>query len=235
MVREKKLDLGIAFDPDGDRFSCVDETGTPLGEEATIVLACRYVLPKERVRNPKSEALRVVVNLSTTRAVEDVCAEFGARVERTPVGEIHVIDRMRAVGAVLGGEGNGGVILPEVNYTRDGLVAAAVVLNLVRESGGPLSAIRQSLPQYLMAKTTVQLGRKAFDERAERLLAAFAGMRADRQDGLRLDGEDCWIHVRPSNTEPLVRIIAEARVQKKVDELVRQAQEGLTGNGREKE
>ena len=217
VVRAESLDLGIAFDPDGDRFSCVDETGTPLGEEATICLACRYVL----ARRPGP----VVVNLSTTRAVEDVCAPFGVTVTRSSVGEAAVVEQMRAVGASVGGEGNGGVILPEVNFTRDGLVAAAIALELCAEK--KLSALRGELPVYKMVKTSVSLSREGFEARRAQLLAAFPGCAVDERDGLKLDGDGFWLHVRASNTEPIARIIAEARAGVAVEPLIERARAAL--------
>lgn len=224
IVRAEKLDLGIAFDPDGDRFSCVDETGTPLGEEATIQLACRWILPRRQ--GP------VVVNLSTTRAVEDICAELAVPVERTAVGEVAVVAGMRRTGAVLGGEGNGGVILPEINFTRDGLVAAAVALELAGQ--GPLSAVRAALPVWRMVKTTLQLGRETFAARRPQLLATFAASRLDETDGLLFSGDGWWLHVRVSNTEPIVRLIAEARAGMAPEPLLEQARAALvTENDRE--
>jgi phosphomannomutase len=225
LVRDRKLDLGIAFDPDGDRFSCVDETGVPLGEEATICLACRYILPRRK--GP------VVVNLSTSRAVDDVCAEFGAVVERTPVGEANVADRMEKAQAALGGEGNGGVILAELNFTRDGLVAAASSIGLLSQGKSPMSSIRATLPQYQMVKTTMNLSREAFAERSEKLVAAFPDAQPDRQDGLKLVAADLWVHVRPSNTEPMVRIIAEAKTEAQAKEAAEKARQALVTNGKD--
>jgi phosphomannomutase len=225
LVRDRKLDLGIAFDPDGDRFSCVDEAGVPLGEEATICLACKYVLPRRKGA--------VVVNLSTTRAVDDVCAELGATVERTPVGEANVADRMEKAQAVLGGEGNGGVILPDLNFTRDGLVAAATVIGLVSQGREPLSAIRATLPRYQMVKTTMTLSRELFAERSERLVKTFEDAQVDRQDGIKLDGKEYWVHVRPSNTEPTVRIIVEAKTEVQAKEMADKARQTLSANGKD--
>jgi phosphomannomutase len=205
LVREQKLDLGVAFDPDGDRVGFVDETGTPLGEEATVCLACMYVLPR-RIELKKP----VVANLSTTRAVEDVCKAFSVPVERTPVGEISVAARMKSIGSVVGGEGNGGVILPEINSTRDGLVATACALGLLA-SGRTASELRAGIPEYRMLKTTVSLDRARFDAARKHLARAFEGARRDDRDGLKLDAEDFWIHIRASNTEPVVRIVVETR------------------------
>jgi phosphomannomutase len=226
MVKERKLDLGIAFDPDGDRFSCVDETGTALGEEATICVACRYVLPRRK--GP------VVVNLSTTRAVEDVCREYEVPVERTPVGEVQVTARMRQVNAVLGGEGNGGVILPELNFTRDGLVAAATAIGMLSLGREPLSAVRATIPQYQMVKTSMTLTREQYAERDGKLAGAFEGCSVDKQDGLKFDCPDFWVHVRPSNTEPIVRIIAEATTEAQAREAAERVKAALA-NGREAE
>ena len=227
LVRERKIDLGIAFDPDGDRFSCVDETGAPLGEEATICLACKYVLPRRKGL--------VVVNLSTTKAVDDVCTELGVTVERVPVGEANVADRMEKVQAVLGGEGNGGVILPELNFTRDGLVAAATVIGLVSQGREPLSTIGATLPKYQMVKTTMSLSREQFTERSEKLVKAFENAQVDRQDGLKFSLEDSWVHVRPSNTEPIVRIIAEAKSDVQAKAVADKARQALSTNGKEPE
>lgn len=232
VVREQGLDAGLAFDPDGDRFSCVDETGTPLGEEATICLACLSLLGAQgesQKPKAKSQSAKVVVNLSTTRAVEDVCRTLGAEVVRTPVGEVSVLERMLETGAVLGGEGNGGVIVPTINPTRDGLVAAATVLALLSQPSVRLSAIRQRLPHYEMVKTTLAASREEFAERTPQLLAGFGDAAVDTQDGLRLEGSDYWLHVRPSNTEPLLRIIAEAGTRERAEAVVEQARRLLGG------
>ncbi|MEO0086013.1 MAG: hypothetical protein ABIK37_05220, partial [candidate division WOR-3 bacterium] len=212
IVRETKLDLGLAFDPDGDRFSCVDETGFALGEEATICLACQFVL--QRRKGP------VVVNLSTTRAVEDVCWHFNVPVERTAVGEAAVVEKMRKINAVVGGEGNGGVVVPELNTTRDGLVAAAAVFGLLAETGKKLSEIRLGLPEYHMVKARLEIDRKAFEAGLDRLAAGFSDARQKRGDGLRLEGPDWWLHVRQSNTEPIVRVVAEAKAAEQAAALI---------------
>ena len=219
LVKREGLDFGVGFDPDGDRAGFVDETGTPLGEEATICLACRYVL----ARRPG----KVVVNLSTTRAVEDVCADFSSPVERAPVGEAAVVERMKATGAVLGGEGNGGVILPAVNFTRDGIVATACVLGLVAAPGAGLSARRGELPAYRMRKVKLAFSRARLMERRARLEQEFAGTDRDERDGLRFAGPDYWVHIRASNTEPAVRVIAERKGGGSPDDLIERARRAL--------
>lgn len=219
IVRQATLDVGIAFDPDGDRFSCVDETGTALGEEATLLLACRYVLGRRK--GP------VVINLSTTKAVEDICGTFGVPVERTPVGEACVVQRMQECNAVLGGEGNGGVILPEVNFTRDGLVAAAIVLGTLAETGKRLSEIRSELPEYHQFKTRIDPGRRDFSALTEKLVRAFADWQPNRDDGIKLESPEGWVHVRQSNTEPIVRIVGEARTAEQAQTLERRCLQAL--------
>ena len=212
LVREHGLDLGIAFDPDADRVGLVDETGTPLSEERTLCLACLYLLPRfrEERTGDATESPPVVVNLSTTRAVEDICAREEVKVERTPVGEAAVVARMMDTGSLLGGEGNGGVILPAVNSTRDGMVAAASAIALLASSGDSLSEIAASIPSYRSAKLSVSMSRAQFDDAAGRLERLFPDAGLDRQDGLRFDMPGAWVHVRPSNTEPIVRVVVES-------------------------
>jgi phosphomannomutase len=201
-VIETKADIGFAVDPDVDRLAIVDETGYPLGEERTIVLAAQFMLS----RRPG----QVVVNLSTTRAVEDVAQKYKSGVIRTPVGEIHVARKMQETGAVVGGEGNGGVLLPELHLGRDAPAAMAVILQHLLDFGGPLSSLRQSLPGYMMVKKKKEIGKKDPD----RLLAGLKERYKDEDyietDGLKIQWPRSWVHIRKSNTEPIIRVIAEA-------------------------
>lgn len=194
--------VGFAQDPDADRLAVVDETGRYIGEELTLALAASHRLAQ--ARGP------VVINLSTSRATEDVATKHGCPVVRTPVGEIHVVERMRAVSAVLGGEGNGGVIDPRVGFVRDSFVGMALVLDLLAATGEPLSGLVDALPRYAMVKD--QYPRPDGDPGPlfDRLAAAYPEADADRHDGLRLAEVDAWAHVRASNTEPIVRVIVEA-------------------------
>ncbi|MDR3633975.1 MAG: phosphoglucosamine mutase [Isosphaeraceae bacterium] len=198
--------VGFAQDPDADRLAIVDETGRYIGEELTLALAAQHRLAQ--VRGP------VVLNLSTSRVTEEIAKRFGCPVHRTPVGEIHVVERMRAEGAVLGGEGNGGVIDPRVGFVRDSFVGMALVLDLLAQSETPLSALVDQLPVPAMVKDQYPLPNKqgSADVSAlwDRIVAANPEAGADRRDGLRLDWPDRWVHVRASNTEPIVRVIAEA-------------------------
>jgi phosphomannomutase len=204
-------DLGFAQDPDADRLAIIDEQGRYIGEELTLALAARRVL--ELRKGP------VVLNLSTSRVAEEIARGLGCPVHRTPVGEIHVVERMKAVGAVLGGEGNGGVIDPRVGFVRDSFVAMALVLDLLAESGQPLSKHVDDLPKFAMVKEKYPTGTTPVATILERIRAAHPDAQADRSDGLRLDWHDCWAHVRPSNTEPIVRVIAEAADAARAQEL----------------
>ena len=196
--------VGFAQDPDADRLAIVDESGRYIGEELTLALAASHRL---------SQAVGVVVlNLSTSRTTEDLAARFGCPVIRTPVGEIHVVEAMRAHSAVLGGEGNGGVIDPRVGFVRDSFAAMALVLDLLAKTGRTLSSLVAELPKYAMVKDQYPLGRPPVEaaELFDRIGGDCPEARLDRRDGLRLDWPDRWAHVRVSNTEPIVRVIAEA-------------------------
>ncbi len=193
--------IGFAQDPDADRLAILDESGRYLGEELTLALAVRHRL--------EQEVGPVVMNLSTSRVAEDLAKAAGATVERTPVGEIHVVERLRQINALIGGEGNGGVIDPRVGFVRDSLVAMALVLDRMAATGRPVSALADELPQYAMVKTKFPLG-AAGGAPFDRIASAFPEAKTDRRDGLRLDWPGRWAHVRASNTEPIVRVIAEA-------------------------
>lgn len=221
LVRKEALDAGFAFDPDGDRFSCVDERGVPLGEEATLALAGLAVL----ARSPGP----VVVNLSTSRMIEELARGFGVKVERTRVGEAWVVRRMVETGAVFGGEGNGGVILPAVNLTRDGLVAAALLVHLLRGSGARLSELRARLPDYFMLKGRVATGEFSPERVISGLSAEFGGFEIERTEGLRLVGADWWVHIRQSNTEPAVRFVVEARDRAQAERIFARVRRALAG------
>jgi phosphomannomutase len=214
---DEQADVGFAQDPDADRLAIVDEAGRCIGEECTLVLAARRWLDLHG-GGP------VVVNLSTSRMIDDVAGACpGATVHRTPVGEAHVVQGMQRAGATLGGEGNGGVILRPVCLIRDSLSAMALVLDLAAATGRPLSAIVAQLPAYVMVKRRYEIepgDGSAVARALERVTNRFAGADLNTDDGLRLDLDDGWAHLRPSNTEPIVRLIAEARSAQRVQELI---------------
>ncbi len=202
-VPSEGADLGMAVDPDVDRLALVDERGRAIGEDYTLALAARLVLAHER--GP------VVANLSTSQIVETVCERAGAPYQQAPVGEANVAAAMREAGAVIGGEGNGGVILPALHHTRDAPLAVALILQLLAESEAGLSEIVASYPQYCIFKDRFPRRDGGEEGLAETLREAFPDAEIDGRDGvhLRWRGPRIWLHCRPSATEPILRVIAE--------------------------
>ena len=224
LVRESGARIGLAVDPDVDRLSLVDEEGRALGEDLTLALAADVVLS----RRPGS----VVTNLSTSRVVDDVAESHGCRAIRAPVGEINVVERMIAEDAVVGGEGNGGVILPELQHTRDAPAGAALLLQfLAAEPGVPLSARVGRLPAYRIVKEKVSFPRELLADAFEALGRVLPGGVREESDGLRIEWRSrrSWLHVRPSGTEPVVRLIAEAGGAAEAQSLVDRARDVLAG------
>ena len=215
--------IGLALDPDADRLALVDETGRPVGEEYTLALAARHRLSQQR--GP------IAANLSTSRLMDDVAREAGVRLHRAPVGERNVVDAIVREGCVIGGEGNGGVIDPRICPVRNSLVGAALVLEMLAARGRTLSEVAAELPVYTMVKDKVLLGSLRPADVLAAARRAFDGARVDEQDGLHLAWDDGWLHVRASNTEPILRIIAEAAdgglARKRIDTV-----KALAGAGR---
>lgn len=212
-IRYHPCDLGLATDPDADRLALIDEKGELFGEEYTQVSAFDFMLSK----NPGPAA----TNLSSSRAVDDICRRYGQPCHRSAVGELNVVKMMQRHGAVIGGEGNGGVINPDLHYGRDALVGAAMILQLLAERKLTASGYRATLPDYEIVKRKLQLdelGMEA-DEVIARLGDTFANERTDRTDGLKIDFENGWIHIRKSNTEPILRIYSEAAGRKEAEAL----------------
>ncbi|MCX6559636.1 MAG: phosphoglucosamine mutase [Candidatus Aminicenantes bacterium] len=209
-VRESKADVGFVQDADADRLAVVNERGEPLGEELTLALAVRHVLGKRKGS--------VVCNLSSSRLIDDLAAERGVKVFRTRIGEINVVEKLLSARprAVIGGEGNGGVIDPSVHPCRDSFTAMALILESMAETRRKVSDLQHSLPRYFMLKDRIS----GSAEQAHRLIGRLkkhyqAKGRIDLTDGLKVDFPDHWIHVRPSNTEPIIRVLAEARTRAK--------------------
>lgn len=213
-VIKYKADLGMAVDPDGDRLAIVDEEGRYLSEEYTLVMAVKTVLRKSTVNNPL-----VVTNLSTTLAVDKVTEQSGGRVLRTAIGEINVSSAMKAENAVVGGEGNGGVILPDSHLGRDSLVGAALILQLLTDENKALSDIFVSLPQYRMSKKKVDISGADPDVLIDKLKKEFSNKEINTVDGLKIMDKDRWVHIRKSNTEPILRIYSEAPILEEAESL----------------
>jgi len=222
-VRSAGADFGFAVDPDVDRLSLVDGGGIPLGEDLTLALAAAVVL--------RRTSGTVVTNLSTSQVVEDVARAYGGRVVRAPVGEINVARRMQAEGAVVGGEGNGGIILPDVNFTRDAPLGAALILQHLLDEGVGLREAASRWPEYVILKRKVSFPREALSEAYAALSEDFGPDESDETDGLRMawPRRKAWLHVRPSGTEPVVRLIAEAPSEKETVALLTRAAEILAG------
>lgn len=202
-VKKHKADIGVVVDPDVDRLVLITEKGEPFGEENTITQAVKFYLSKKKGN--------AVVNLSTTRAVDDVAAQNGCKVFRSPVGEANVVKKMKEVKAIVGGEGSGGVIVPKVNFGRDALVGTLIMLQHLLEFDGTMSQLKKSLPQYFISKKKIELGSMNPDEVIKRLAEKYKNEKINLEDGLRIDFIDHWVHFRKSNTEPILRCIVEAK------------------------
>jgi phosphomannomutase len=224
LVRETGATLGFAVDPDVDRLALVNELGEPIGEDYTLALAVRAVLGSEwsrtAMRLGQSPAPPVVVaNLSTSLVVEDAARLGGARFVRAPVGEANVAQTIKQERALIGGEGNGGVILPMLHIGRDAPVGVALILHLLAVTGHTLSGLVHDQPRYRIVKAKAQRGNDLGPVYSS-LLERFSDAVPDTRDGLRLAWSDRWVHVRPSGTEPIVRFIAEAPTQGEAEALV---------------
>ena len=211
-VVEKKADFGIVVDPDVDRLAFITDQGEMFGEEYTLVACADYVLGKTKGN--------VVSNLSSSRALRNIAQKHGVTYSAAAVGEVNVVTEMKRVGAIIGGEGNGGIIYPELHYGRDALVGVALFLSLLAERGGNVQQLRESYPTYFMSKNKIQLTEQI---NPDQILKAMEQKYADEQtttiDGLKIDFSESWVHLRKSNTEPIIRIYTEAKSQKEADEL----------------
>jgi len=224
LVKSSGADVGFAVDPDVDRLALVSNEGRAIGEDYTLALAAKVVL---RYREGP-----VVTNLSTSRIVEDIAREQNRKVVRAPVGEVNVATRMRSENAAIGGEGNGGVILPELHLGRDAPVGAALILQLLHEESASLSTIVARYPRYSIVKDKLDRPAAPLDSVYESLKKAFPDAEVDTQDGLRLSWSDRWVHIRPSGTEPIVRVIAEAPTGAEAEALITKSRaplDSLTG------
>ncbi|VAX37430.1 Phosphomannomutase / Phosphoglucosamine mutase [hydrothermal vent metagenome] len=217
IVQQQNADVGFAQDPDADRLAIIDNNGCYIGEELTLALAVDHVLSK--TPGP------VVVNGSTSRVTADIAQKYGCNFHRSFVGEANVVAKMNEVNAIIGGEGNGGVIEPKVGFVRDSFVSMAYVLDGLAERDLPLSEWAESLPQYTIVKNKITCPREKVEVACEALQSAYADATATPGDGLRLDWEDRWVQVRASNTEPIIRIIAEAPDTNKAEALCTEAVE----------
>jgi len=211
-VIEEKADFGIVVDPDVDRLAFITDQGEMFGEEYTLVACADYVLGKAKGN--------VVSNLSSSRALRDIAQKHGVTYSAAAVGEVNVVTEMKRVGAIIGGEGNGGIIYPELHYGRDALVGVALFLSLLAERGGSVQQLRESYPAYFMSKNKIQLTEQINpDQILKAMEQKYAHEQTTTIDGLKIDFSESWVHLRKSNTEPIIRIYTEAKSQKEADEL----------------
>jgi len=212
LVVKEKADFGIVVDPDVDRLAFIDNTGEMFGEEYTLVACADYVLGKTKGNT--------VSNLSSSRALRDITQKHGGTYEAAAVGEVNVVTKMKANNAIIGGEGNGGIIYPDSHYGRDSLVGSALFLMLMAEKGGTVAELRASYPSYFMSKKKIQLT-PSLD--VDGILKAMADKYKDEEistiDGVKIDFAENWVHLRKSNTEPIIRIYTEAKSQSEADTL----------------
>jgi phosphomannomutase len=218
-VRTAECDVGFVLDPDADRLALIDEKGQCISEELTLALAVKLRLSRQ--------AGTVVINMSSSRVNEDLAREVGCECFRTAVGEANVVAGMRAHQAVIGGEGNGGVIDPRIGWVRDPFIGMVLILELMAETGQPLSELVRSLPQYHMLKTKVTVPKEQLASALEKLKSIYTSAEINTVDGLRFDWKDRWVHVRASNTEPIVRIIAEAPTLAECEKLCQETEQGM--------
>lgn len=220
LIKSKKADIGFVQDADADRLAIVDENGSPIGEDYTLVLAADYILSK----TPGD----VVTNLSTTKTLDDVVSKYGCDLIRTKIGEINVVERIISENAIIGGEGNGGVIFPTIHPCRDSFVGIGIVLEYLAKSKGKFSDIVGKLPRYHMIKG------KTYCETAKAHIVVRKLQDVDKKakvtllDGIKIEHEDYWVHIRPSNTEPIIRIMVEARTKKLAEQVYNQNLKELT-------
>jgi len=225
LVKQKRADIGFAQDPDADRLAIISENGVPLGEEYSVALAVQFVLGKKKGT--------VVVNLSTSRMIDDIARKFKSRVVRTKIGEINVVEGMKRHRAIIGGEGNGGVIDPRAHYGRDSLAGMGLILQYLAESGERISTLAESIPRYYLVKRKIGCPEDKKKKVLETMERKFAGEKLDRRDGIKVIRESSWVHIRLSGTEPVIRVFAEARTAKEakgiVNSILKKIKEITTG------
>jgi len=208
-------DLGIVVDPDVDRLALITETGEPFGEEYTLVAIADYILSKT-----KKKDLKTVSNLSSSMALKIITEKHGGQCFASPVGEVNVVTKMKEVGAIIGGEGNGGIIYPELHYGRDSLVGIALFLSHLAHFDKPVGVMRKSLPNYFIAKKKIELDPSVnVDAVIAKVQEKYKKYPVDNQDGLKILFNNEWVHLRKSNTEPIVRIYAESEFETTADNL----------------
>lgn len=215
MMQKGGFDVGFVVDPDVDRLAILNEDGSMFGEEYTLVAVSDYILQHKKGNT--------VSNLSSTRALRDVSNGYGVSYNASAVGEVNVVEKMKATNAIIGGEGNGGVIYPELHYGRDALVGIALFLTFMAKSGKKCSEIRSQYPAYTISKNKIELQPNMnVPEIMQKMATKYADYEVNTIDGVKIDFPDGWVHLRPSNTEPIIRIYAEAQTEEHAASLANQ-------------
>lgn len=219
LVAQNKADIGFVTDPDGDRLAIIDNDGRFIGEEYTIAASLDFHLEKKK--GP------IAVNLSSSRISDVIAEKHGVECHRSAVGEINVVKKMQEIGAVSGGEGNGGVINPDLHPGRDALVGIAMVLQLLAERKCSMAEYRNSLPDFHIVKSKVELGSVNADDVLEKVTRIYSNERINTIDGVKIDFSDGWVHLRKSNTEPIIRVYSEALSEQRAREIAAPVMEQL--------
>jgi len=215
LVKKSNVDVGFVHDPDADRLVIVNEKGVIVSEECSISLAIENVISKNKGKN-------IVLNLSTSRRGEDIAKKYGSKCYRTKIGEGFVVEGILAHDAIIGGEGNGGIIYPTINTARDSFVGLALILELMAERDKKISELLEEIPEYSIKKEKWPIGDN-LNEMYLKLKSGFKDAKSDEQDGLRLDFPDSsWIHLRPSNTEPIIKLFGEAKTKEEIEALFKE-------------
>lgn len=217
MCKENKVDIGFAIDPDGDRVVIVDENGEVLSEELTLAICVKHYLTNYKKTN-------VVINLSSSRIVEDITNEYNVSLFRAKTGEINVTEMMEKLGAKIGGEGNGGVIVYDINKCRDAFVSIGLILDYI-STGIKVSTLNKELSKYVLLKEKFEIKEVDFDIIEKKIKENYYNEKIDTTDGIRVDFKDQWFLIRKSNTEPIIRIFAEAKSEKQAKELIKKSKD----------
>jgi phosphomannomutase len=222
IIKKRKADVGFIQDADADRLAIINEKGEPIGEEITLALAVKHILDKKR--GP------IVTNLSTTRAIDDIAGDYRVPVFRTKIGEINVVEEIIRKNAVIGGEGNGGVIFPEIHLCRDSFTAMGLTLESMAATGKTVSQLQKEIPKYSIIKDKIDGSPEQAHQILKELRRKYSKIHeTSTLDGLKIIFNNAWAHIRPSNTEPVIRILAEAKNLGKAETIVKQIKEEIKG------
>lgn len=221
LIKRERVDIGFALDSDADRLAIIASDGKPIGEETTLTLAVESILMKKK-SSPSSKKI-VITNLSTTKAIDDIVKKHGGTVIRTKIGEVHIAEEMKNLKGLIGGEGNGGVIYPPIGFNRDGQTAIALILDYMASSGKSLDELINELPVYYMVKEKIKCkDQDEVEAMLDKVKALFKGSDLVVTDGVKVLLPQSWVHVRASNTEPVIRVIAEGKKKQEAENLIEQ-------------